>query len=65
MLIYKDLKRISDAIEVYLKVRQLVILSRFSLPALKKREEEKENELTKPVLKKCFSDPFDFHLFKG
>ena len=42
-----------------INVRQLVILSPLSLPALKKRG--KENELAKPVLNKIFSDPFDFH----
>ena len=38
----------------------MVILSTFSLPSSKMREEEKENELAKQVLNKFFSDP-DFH----
>ena len=35
----------------------------FLFPPLKKRKEETEIELAKPVLNKFFSDPFDFDLF--
>ena len=40
---------------------QLIISYPFSVPSLKKREEEKENEVEKPVLKHFFKDPIDFH----
>ena len=40
----------------------LLFFPLFSLPSQKKSEEEKENELSKPVLNIFFCDPFDFHL---
>ena len=46
-----------------LNVRQLFISLPFLLPSNRKRKEEKENEVAKPVLNHFFHYPIDFHRF--
>ena len=56
-LIYKNIKKLSIP-NLFCFVRQLVIFYPFPLPSKKKREEEKEIKVAKPILTTFFQDRF-------